>query len=308
MRGRTNITPVKNPYVKGDLVQAVVETGNTIENGDFVEVVYDSDSTYMYNGSLGRPSQTSSSSTSRQHNNGQVLEFNSGFLWYHYINEEPKLSYVKIENDSVVVKSTLSITYNSKMLNYFGIIDTNLVALLVRTSDTQMNLLTYKIQNDSFVEVATISGIAITSNFQYSVCKLSSTQLVIIGTQLYTSQATQSYAIKYILVNYTSTTLSVANTQQELSVTKYIMADYNYYDNTIRMIYLENNKFAFVYKNTIKVIKVNPSDSTKLIEDRNNAIDNNASYGSITFGLPKIFSSNKIITISNDETNANVGH
>ena len=85
MRGRTNITPVKNPYVKGDLVQAVVETGNTIETGDFVEVVYDSDSTYLYDGSLGRPNQTSSSSSFIKLSTPSSLPRISQFSRTHFI-------------------------------------------------------------------------------------------------------------------------------------------------------------------------------------------------------------------------------
>lgn len=37
MRGRTNVTQRKAPYVNGDIIQATVESGTTVYTGDFVE-------------------------------------------------------------------------------------------------------------------------------------------------------------------------------------------------------------------------------------------------------------------------------
>ena len=41
MRGRTNITPRKEPIINGQLISATVESGNTISVGDFVEYKVD---------------------------------------------------------------------------------------------------------------------------------------------------------------------------------------------------------------------------------------------------------------------------
>lgn len=298
MRGRTNITPVKNPYVKGDLVQAVVETGNTIETGDFVEVVYDGDTKLVNQGMLGNGTK-----------NGSVEEFNGGFLWFYYLNNSPKLSYVKIENDNVVIKDTMVLTATTLaqggFYDYFTILGSNLFAVAAQASTTTFNLYLYKVENNRFVKITELLAIPKTNQYDYAICKLSSTQIVVIGT-MYSSSSSSKTSMLYRFINYTSTTLSLSGNEQTLSVSSFPVYSAAY-SPVYRLINLAEGRILFCLA-SLKILKINPSDSTKLIEEKYTSGITTASNPCKTIGLPKLINSNKIMTITNNDGSANSPH
>lgn len=222
MRGRTNITPRTIPKVNGSVVEYIVEEGNSISTGDFVEIVYNDG--YGNFIELKNKKQIVIDDEyvivagTNASNAGVIMLLKIQGVNFSVVNQIPlvgvsevsKIGYdifvtyidiyhFTIENNQLVLKETIQVANDSQ--NKICCSDGNNLFVISKNK-----IYLYKMQNSSLVYVSTLAN---SENYMQELkdCEVVSDNLIITSSYLGSS----NYYIKYLYdykISYLGTDVS----------------------------------------------------------------------------------------------------
>lgn len=293
MRGRTNVVQRDYPFVKGDLVSAVVE-GDAIGVGDFVEVVYTPQRTKLIDDSrmvkLNYTAGTGYTDSNIAVFNPIHFEMQEGYVCLIYTNDVPTIYFIKEENNALVVKDSLTFANNDCDQEICKLKD-NLFCLVKKSQNGTANLTLYKIQNDQITLVYTLNYISlssITSTYKFlSICKLNSSQMVLFVEASSGSSVPLQCYLHYYIVDFTDTTLTLNGSLKSLSTNTFN----RYNQSTVRFDNFEDNKILISEYATVVREMINSNGTLSWSRNFNSGSRTNI----ITYGGRFLINENEVL-------------